>query len=98
MERNDAPFFTLVLNNTVVEIVTEMKVIGVNLDRKLTFDSHIMPIAISCSYINKPGIVMKGLCLFEDPVMLSICFCSFQLPVLQNCSPVWIVFNGVSFL
>ena len=79
-------FPNLVLDGTVVERVTELKVLGVVLDAKLSFEGHIRSIAASAS--SKLGIMRKALCLVGDPVLVLRYLWSFLLPVLEYCSPV----------
>ena len=79
--RTLAPIFpNLVLDGSVVERVTDLKVFGIILDTKLSFESHISSIAASAS--SKLGIRRKALCLLGDPVLVSRCFWSFLFPVL----------------
>ena len=73
-------FPNLVLDGFVVERVTELKVLGVVLDTKLLFESHIRSIAASAS--RKLGVMRKVLYLFGDPVLF------LELPVLEYCSTV----------
>ena len=83
-----APIFpTLVLDGTVVDRVTELKVLGVVLDTALAFQSRVRSITVS-SY-NKLEIMRRTLYLFGDPVLGSSCFWSFLLPLLEYFSPVW---------
>ena len=79
-------FPNLVLDGTVIERVTELKVLGVVLDTKVSFEGHIRSMAASAS--SKLGIMRKELCLFSDPVLVLRCLWSFLLPVLEYCSPV----------
>ena len=51
----------MVLDGTVFERMTELKVIGVILNTKQSFESHIRSIATSAS--SKLGIINKALCL-----------------------------------
>ena len=60
---------SLELDGTVFERVTELKVLGVILDTKLSFESHIRPIAASAS--SKLGISRKALSLFGNHVLVS---------------------------
>ena len=75
------------LDGTAVEKVTELKVLGVVLDTKMYFGSHIRLIAAYAS--SKLGNMRKALCLFGDPVLVSRCFWSFLLPVFKYCCLVW---------
>ena len=68
-------FLNLLLNGIVVEKVTELKVLGVVLHARLSFESHISSIAASaCS---KLEIRRNVLCLFGDPVLISRYFWRF---------------------
>ena len=62
----------LVLDGTVVELVTDLKVLSFVLDIKLSFESHIRSTAASAS--SKLGIMRKAICLFDNPVLMSRCF------------------------
>ena len=67
--RTLAPIFpNLVLDGTVVERVTELKVLSVVLDLKLSFENHIRSIAASAS--SRLGIMRNALCFFGDPVLV----------------------------
>ena len=57
------------------------------MDTKLSFEIHIRLIAASASI--KLRIMRKALRLFGDPVMVSIRFQSFLLPLFEYRSPVW---------
>ena len=48
--------------------VTELKVLGVVSDTKLSFQCHSGPTAAFAS--SKLGIMRKALCLFDDPVLV----------------------------
>ena len=58
------------LDGTVVKGVTELKVFGVVLDTKLSFESHTRLINASTS--SKLGIIREVLCLFGDPVLVTM--------------------------
>ena len=75
------------LDDTEVERVTELNFLGVVLDTKLLYEIHNRSIAASAS--SKLGIMRKALCLFGDPILVSMYFWSFLVPVLEYCSPVW---------
>ena len=81
-------FPNLVLDGTVDDRVTELKVLGVVLDTNLPFEGHSRLMAASA--FSKLAIMRKALCLFSDLVLVLRCFWSFLLPVLEYCSPVWI--------
>ena len=66
-------FPNLVLDGTVFERVTDLKIQGVVLDTKLSFESRIRSIAASAP--TKLGIVRKALSLvLVTQVMVSRCF------------------------
>ena len=80
-------FSNLMLDYSVVEMVTDLKVLGVVLDAKLSFEIDTRSKAASAS--SKLGIMRKELRLFGDLVLVSRCVWSFVLPLLEYCSPVW---------
>ena len=63
------------LDGTVLGSLTELKVLGVILDTKLSFESHIRSIAASAS--NKLTVIRKALSLFGDFVLVLRCFWNF---------------------
>ena len=81
----------------MVERVTELKVLGVVFDTKLSFESNIRSIAASAS--SKLGIMRKALCLFGDPVLVFEVF--LEVPascvrVLLSCLDVCCIFSSWS--
>ena len=66
-------FPDLVIDGSVVEMVSELKILGVILDSKLTFEKQVR--AIAATALMRVGIAK--------------CFWAFILPVLEYCSPVW---------
>ena len=86
--RTENPHFPdLILNGTIVEVVKELRILGVILDPKLSFKSHISSVVALAS--SKLGILRKALQVYQLPALVSQCFWSFLLPVLEYCSPVW---------
>ena len=81
------PYPDLVLNGTVIDMVKELRVLGVVLDSKLTFESHVRCVAAAAS--RKLGILRKTIGLYRLPILAARCFWSFLLPVLEYCSAVW---------
>ena len=71
-----------------MEMVSELKILGVILDPKLTFEKQVRAIAASAS--RRVGILRKTMSVFRDVVVVAKCFWAFILPVLEYCSPVWI--------
>ena len=57
------------------------------IDSKQTFDSHLRSVAASASL--RISILRKSRSVFRDRSIVFCCFWSFILPVLENCSPVW---------
>ena len=68
-------------------MVSELKILGVILDSKLSFEKHVRAIAASASM--RVGILRKTMSVFRDVTVVAKCFWAFILPVLEYCSPVW---------
>ena len=86
--RTVEPLFpNLVIYGSVVEMVTELKILGVILDSKLTFEKQVRAIAASASM--RVSILRKTMSVFRDVSIVAKCFWAFILPVLEYCSPVW---------
>ena len=82
--RTVEPLFPdLVVDGTVIEIVSELKILGVILDLKLAL---VRPIAASAS--RRVGILRKTMSVFLDVAVVAKCFWAFILPMLEHCSPV----------
>ena len=77
----------LVVDGTDVEMVSELKILGVILDSKLAFEKQDRAIAASAS--RRVGILRKTMSVFRDVAVVAKCFWAFILPVLEYCSPVW---------
>lgn len=77
----------LVLNGVPVDVVPEMKLLGILLDSKLTFESQIRAIVASTS--SRLGILRKVSSLYSDSEVVTRSFWSYILPLLEYCSPVW---------
>ena len=80
-------FPDLLIDGSVVEMVSELKILGVILDSKLTFEKQVRAIAASASM--RVGILRKTMSVFRDVTVVAKCFWAFILPVLEYCSPVW---------
>ena len=80
-------FPDLLIDGSVVEMVSELKILGVILDSKLTFEKQVRTIAASASM--RVGILRKTMSVFRDVTIVAKCFWAFILPVLEYCSPVW---------
>ena len=76
----ESSFHDLVVDGTVFEMVSELKILDVILDFKLAFEKHVRTIAASAS---------KTMSVFRDVAVVAKCIWAFILPVLEYCSPVW---------
>ena len=86
--RTVEPLFPdLVIDGSVVEMILELKILGVILDSKLTFEKQVRVIAASASM--RVGILRMTMSVFRDVAIVAKCFWAFILPVLEYCSPVW---------
>lgn len=86
--RTIAPSFPdFVIGGSAIMLVNELKILGVVIDSKLTFESHVRGIAAAAS--RRVGILRKSLTVYGDRSVASRCFWSFVLPVFEYCSPVW---------
>ena len=71
--RTVEPLFPdLVIDGSVVEMVSELKILGVILDSKLTFEKQVRAIADSAS--KRVGILRKTMSVFRDVVVVAKCF------------------------
>ena len=80
-------FPDLVIDGSVLEMVSELKILGVILDSKLTFEKQVR--AIDASASRRVGTLRKTMSVFRDVAVVANCFWAFILPVLEYCSPVW---------
>ena len=86
--RTVEPLFPdLVVDGTVVEMVSELKILGVTLDSKLAFEKQVRAIAASAS--RRVGILRKTTSVFRDVAVVAKCFWAFILPVKEYRSSVW---------
>ena len=86
--RTVEPLFPdLLIDGSVVEMVSELKILGVILDSKLSFEKQVRAIAASASM--RVGIMRKTMSVFRDVTVFAKCFWPFILPVLEYCSPFW---------
>ena len=86
--RTVEPLFPdLVIDGSVVEMVSELKISGVILDSKLTFEKQVRAFAASAAM--RVGILRNTMSVFRDVTVVAKCFWAFILPVLEYCSPVW---------
>ena len=79
-------FPDLVVDGTVIEMVSELKILGVILDSKLAFEKQVRAIAASAS--RRVGILRKTMSVFRDVAVVAKCFWAFILPVPEYCLDV----------
>ena len=88
ISRTVEPLFPdLVIDGSVVEMVSELKILGVILDSKLTFEKQVRAIAATASM--RVGILRKTMSVFRDVAIVAKSFWAFILSVLEYCSLVW---------
>ena len=76
----------LVIDGSVVEMVSEWKILGIIPDSKLAFEKQVRAIAASAS--RRVGILRKTMSIFRDLAVLAKYFWAFILSVLEYCSSV----------
>ena len=80
--RTVEPLFPdLLIDGSVVEMVSELKILGVILDSKLSFEKQVRAIAASASM--RVSILRKTMSVFRDVTVVAKCFWAFILPVLE---------------
>ena len=93
--RTVEPLFPdLLIDVSVVEMVSELKILGVIFDSKLTFEKQVRVIAASASM--RVDILRKTMSVFRDVTVVAKCFWVFIFPVLEYCSPVWMFVVALS--
>ena len=76
--RTVEPLFPdLVIDGSVVETVSELKILGVILDSKLIFEKQVR--AIAASALRRVGISRKTISVFRDVAVVAKCFCCCQM-------------------
>ena len=81
-------FPALIFDGVEIEEVSELVVLGVTLDTKLTFENHIW--SIVSRFSQKIGLMRWAWRVFGSVDVLRRCFSCFVLPFLEYCSPVWL--------
>ena len=76
----------LTLDGTVLKESTDLVILGVTFDAKMTFAKHVR--SVSRAAAQRLGIMRKSWQVFHDRSLL-LSFWSFVLPVLEYCSAVW---------
>lgn len=86
--RTELPAFpALRVGGSVLTECKEMPILGVCFDSKLSFGAHVRTVAGSAA--RRLGIMRKASKIFVDKSLVTRCFWSYLLPVLEYCSPVW---------
>ena len=97
----------LSLCGSSIPVSDSIKLLGVTLDDKLTFERHIRQ--LSSSVAQKTGLLRKCFKTFGNREALTRSFFAFILPCFEYCSPVWSsaalshlrlldrAFNGIRF-
>ena len=80
-------FAKLTLNGVALKESSELVILGVTFDPKLSFERHVRSVAASAS--QRIGIMRRGLKIFDSVEVVHHCFNSFMLPVLEYASVVW---------
>ena len=88
-------FPDLLIDGSVVEMVSELKILGVILDSKLSFEKYVRAIAASASM--RVGILRKIMSVFRDVTVVAKCFCIYTpcARVLFSCLDVYSHFSPV---
>ena len=76
----------ILINSTPVPRVTNYKCLGVNLDDKLCWDSHI---EIICKKVAAGIAAIKRVKPFVPPEMLKVIYNALVQPYFDYCSPLW---------
>ena len=80
-------FPELTLNGVALKESSELIILGVTFDPKLSFERHVRSVAASAS--QNIVIMRRGLKIFDSFEVVYRCFNSFMLPVLEYASVVW---------
>ena len=81
------PHPPLVVDGQILKLNDSMKILGITLDSKLTFEKHITNITSTLSRLI--GLLRKSLKIFNSQDIAIKCFFTFLLPIFEYCSPVW---------
>lgn len=77
----------LLVDGVQIQNEDELLVLGVILDRKLTYERHLRQMASRAR--QKTGILRKAAKIFSDDNVLARCLRAYVLPLVEYCSPVW---------
>ena len=77
----------LSLGDEEFDEVKSLRILGVTLDSKLTFESHLLD--VSSKAVRSLGVMRQTGKLFDCPRILNSYFNSCVLTSLENCAPAW---------
>ena len=77
----------LSLENYILENVDALKLLGVTLDPKLTYECHLRNVTTKVA--QKIGILRKAWRIYQDDDLIKKCFYAFIFPYFEYCSAVW---------
>ena len=83
----DPPHPPLILCGTSLDVSNSLKLLGITIDNKLTFEKHIRSVAASIA--QKTGILRKCYRTLGQDDALIKSFYAFILPCFEYCAPVW---------
>ena len=83
----DPPHPPLVIEGVPLKESESLVVLGVTLDSKFIFEDHLRGLASRVA--SKIGILRRVRSVFQDAEVVTRCFYTFVLPILEYCSPVW---------
>ena len=81
------PHGDLVLPGVSIGASANLDILGVKIDRNLTFEDYVRDIVSRGS--QRIGILRLVKLIFEHTSVLLPCYFAFVLPILEYCSPVW---------
>ena len=81
------PHLPLNLCGSNLEVVDSLKLLGITIDDKLTFEKHIRLLASSIA--QKTGLLRKCYRTLGNDVSVKKSFFAFILPCFEYCAPVW---------
>ena len=82
----------IVVGSDVVPMCTSIRLLGVTLDSKLTFESHLRTLSTSIS--RHIGLLRKCKRIYSEDNIMKNCFYSFILPHFEYCPQVWMSAAG----
>ena len=87
--RTQNPVFPdLSIDGTRIDLCDSISLLGVTLDSKLTFETHIRNLSVGIS--RKVGLLRKCKVLYDSNDIVLRSFYSFILPHFEYCGPVWL--------